>query len=181
MKKIALFAVVLGSLWFVADRFGLRDSLSPEGIQALAAGAGCMGIVMFLGAFSVGSLIQIPGAAFLVGARVAFGPGLGFVVAYAGALLAISVSFVVVRAIGGQALGEIRWTPMRKALAKLDERPVRTVAILRLALMVSPPLNYALAMSRVRFRDYFVGSAIGLAAPVAVWVFLSDVVLNVIG
>jgi len=123
----------------------------------------------------------VPGAAFLIGARVAYGPGMGFVWAYLGALAAITLSFVIVRAVGGQALGEIRWAPMRKALAKLDERPVRTVVILRSVLMLAPPLNYALAMSRVRFRDYFTGSAIGLAAPVALWVFLSDVILSFFG
>ena len=181
MKKILLFAVVLGTLWLVADAIGLREALSPESIQELAVGAGCVGILAYLGAFSVGSLIQVPGIAFLVAARVAYGPALGFLLAYLGALAAITLSFVVVRAIGGQALGEVRWKPMRKMLAKLDERPVRTVVVLRTALMLSPPLNYALAMSRVRFRDYFVGSAIGLAAPVAVWVFLSDVILSCFG
>ena len=179
--KLALFAAMFGALWGLSDSLGLRNSLSPEGIQALALGAGCMGMLAFVGAFSVGSLIQVPGIAFLVGARVAYGPGLGFLIAYVGALAAITLSFVVVRAIGGQALAEIRWKPMRKMLAKLEARPVRTVVLLRSVLMLSPPLNYALAMSRVRFRDYFVGSAIGLAAPIAVWVFLSDVVLSVFG
>ncbi len=181
MKKLLLFVVVIGGLWLVADAYGLREALSPDGIRELAVGAGCMGVLAYLGAFSLGSLIQVPGAAFLVGARVAYGPGMGFLWAYLGALAAITLSFVVVRAVGGKALDEIRWEPMRRVLAKLDERPVRTVVALRTFLMLSPPLNYALAMSRVRFRDYFVGSAIGLAAPVAIWVFLSDVVLSWFG
>ena len=181
MKKFALFAALLGGLWLVADAFGLREALSPEGIRELAVGAGCVGVLAYLGAFSLGSLVQVPGAAFLVGARVAYGPGMGFVWAYLGALAAITLSFVVVRAVGGRALDEIRWKPMRTMLDKLDERPVRTVVALRSVLMLAPPLNYALAMSRVRFRDYFVGSAIGLAAPVAAWVFLSDVVLSWFG
>jgi len=181
MRKFLLFALVLGALWLVADYFGLREALSPDGIRDLAVGAGCVGVFAYLGAFSLGSLIQIPGAAFLIGARVAYGPELGFLLAYVGALAAITLSFVVVRAVGGKALDEVRCKPMRTMLAKLDERPVRTVVALRTLLMLSPPLNYALAMSRVRFRDYFVGSAIGLVAPVAVWVFLSDVVLSCFG
>jgi uncharacterized membrane protein YdjX (TVP38/TMEM64 family) len=41
------------------------------------------------------------------------------------------------------------------------------VAILRLILWMAPPLNYALAMSAVRFRDYVIGSALGLLIPIA--------------
>ncbi|MCB9621848.1 MAG: DedA family protein, partial [Sandaracinus sp.] len=48
-----------------------------------------------------------------------------------------------------------------------ERRPVRVVALLRLILWMAPPLNYALAMSAVRFRDYVVGSALGLILPIA--------------
>ena len=35
---------------------------------------------------------------------------------------------------------------------------MRTVIVLRLLLWIAPPLNYALAMSNIRFREYLVGS-----------------------
>ena len=75
----------------------------------------------------------------------------------------------------------MKWAPMQKAMDKLERRPVRTVAALRVALIVSPPLNYALALSPIRFRDYFAGSAMGLAAPVAGWIFLSECILSLFG
>ena len=34
-------------------------------------------------------------------------------------------------------------------------------------LWMAPPLNYALAMSKLRFREYIIGSAIGLVIPIA--------------
>jgi len=43
---------------------------------------------------------------------------------------------------------------------------VCAVIVLRLALWMAPPVNYLLAMSSVTFRDYALGSAIGLAPPV---------------
>ena len=58
--------------------------------------------------------------------------------------------------------------PTRRAiLARLEERPIRTVALLRLFLWLAPALTYALALSRIRYRHYVAGSAIGLALPVA--------------
>ena len=39
---------------------------------------------------------------------------------------------------------------------------------MRMFLFLLPAVNYGLAMTRVRFRDYLVGSAIGLVPPMIV-------------
>ncbi|MFK7991699.1 MAG: TVP38/TMEM64 family protein [Sandaracinaceae bacterium] len=173
-------ALVLGliGLFVVAERTGLRDALSGDGLRELVEQAGPFGVFAYLGAFCVGLLAQVPGMAFVLAARAAYGPVVGFLVAYAGALMAVSASFVVVRAVGGKAAGKVKSAWAQRALARLDDRPIQTVVLLRTVLALSPPLNYALAMSRTRFRDYFVGSALGLVAPVAAWVFLSDMVMQ---
>jgi uncharacterized membrane protein YdjX (TVP38/TMEM64 family) len=67
---------------------------------------------------------------------------------------------------------------MSRLLSRLDERPVLTVVLLRLFLWMAPQLNYALALSNIRFRSYFVGTALGLVAPIAGIVLLSDTLLR---
>jgi uncharacterized membrane protein YdjX (TVP38/TMEM64 family) len=178
IMRLSLLAVLLAGMWLAAEGTGMRDVMSAEGLRVMMADAGAFGVGSYLVAFSAGQLAQLPGLAFVLAARVAYGPLVGFLVGYVGALLAVSVSFVVVRAVGGKALSEIKWPWARKILARLDDRPIVTIVILRTLFMLSPPLNYALAMSATRFRDYFVGSAIGLLAPLAVWAFLSGCVLS---
>ena len=63
---------------------------------------------------------------------------------------------------------------MRKILDRLDERPILTVVILRLIFVMSPPVNYALALSSLRFRDYLIGSLIGLPVPLIVLGLVAD-------
>ena len=41
--------------------------------------------------------------------------------------------------------------------------------------------EYDRLVGRRASRDYFVGSALGLLGPVAVWVFLSDIVMQTLG
>jgi uncharacterized membrane protein YdjX (TVP38/TMEM64 family) len=111
-------------------------------------------------------------------ARVVFGPGLGFALGYGGAVLAVTVSFVVARQIVAAARStkepwRPRWRTLRRALGRLEAHPVQTIALLRLVLWLAAPLSYALASSNVRVRDHVVGSAIGLLAPVAAIVLLS--------
>lgn len=170
--RIAIAIVVLIGLWLVAREY--REFLTVDGLQALVANAGFTGMLAFLALFSFGSLIQLPGVIFLVVARIAYGPVTGFFIAYVGALASISVSFVVIRAVGGKALASIEWPPAKRVLTRLLDRPIRTVAFLRTVMLLSPPLNMALALSSVRYRDYLAGSAIGLVAPVAVWVLAAD-------
>ena len=69
---------------------------------------------------------------------------------------------------------------LKRILNRLDERPIRTVFILRILLFLAPPLNYALAMTNVRFRDYLVGSALGLVLPLLIITLLFDWVLSLI-
>ena len=119
-----------------------------------------------------------PGAVFVAAAAVAYGPSGGGVLAFAGAVAAVSVSFVVVRTIGGKPLAVVRSSRARQILSQLDRRPVRTVFLLRLLFWMAPPINYALALSGVRFRSYLIGTALGLPAPIAGIVLLSDRLLN---
>ena len=57
-------------------------------------------------------------------------------------------------------------------------RPVLTVALLRLIFQTAPPLNYALPMTAVRWRDHLVGSVLGLPVPVVVMAFFFDRLLH---
>ena len=175
----ALVLVAIAVLWIVAEKTGLRKNASAEKLHALMQRAGAWGGVAYLGAFVVGALMHVPGTIFLLAARIAYGVIGGGFLAYFGALCAVTASFVFARTLGGRAFAEIRWAPVRRLLARLEDHPVRTIAILRVILWMSPPLNYALAMSTVRFRDYVIGSALGLVAPVVAVMILSDWILSV--
>ena len=111
---------------------------------------------------------------FVSAASIAYGQAWGVPAAYFGSLVSVGISFLVVRGIGGQPLGDVRKPWMKKILARLTDRPVTTVALLRLVLFLTPALNYALAMSSIRFRDYMIGSALGLLLPIPVMVLFID-------
>lgn len=177
LARPALLVVVLVALWWFASRSELVRGLTAEGLRAHVAGAGALGPLLYLAAFVAGALAQVPGIVFVVAARLAFGPLPGFFIAYVGSVVAGAIAFAFVRTIGGKPLGDLRFGPARRLLSRLEAHPVLTVAMLRAALLLSPPLNTALALTRVTHRDHLVGSLAGLVVPVAVIVFLSEAVL----
>ena len=175
--RILIVATIAGIAFVAARLSGLDHALTPEHVRALLAGAGGFGILLFVVVFSLGLLAQLPGLLFIAVAVLAYGRTMGTVVALAGAVVAISVSFFVVRRFGGSALAEIESPLLRRLLLQLDTRPLRSVILLRAVFGVAPVLNYALALSSLGFRDYLIGSVIGMAPPIAIAAVLLDIAL----
>jgi len=158
----------------VAKAYGLEEYVDVERIRGWMAEAGPFGFIVFVGVFAVGELMHIPGMVFVAAASAAYGQWIGVAAAYLGSVISVSVGFQVARTIGGQPLGRIKWAWARRALTRLEDHPVRTVALLRLVLWMLPAVNYALGVSPIRFRDHLLGSAIGLVVPVVTAVFFFD-------
>lgn len=159
--------VLFVALYAVGKWTGLVDDLEPEEVRRTVSEAGPWGVLLFVVIFSAGELIHIPGMLFVAAGILAWGRLGGFFVSLLGAVVSVSVSFWVVRGLGGRALTSIDKPFMRKMLGRLHARPIVTIVILRALFWVSPPLNYALALTNVKFREYLIGSAIGLVFPVA--------------
>jgi uncharacterized membrane protein YdjX (TVP38/TMEM64 family) len=167
LLRLALLALALAALLYVRYLTTFGSSLSTAHIRDLVAHTGAAGIGLFIVVFAVGELLHVPGMVFVAAAVMAWGPLAGGVLSYVSALVSISLVFVVVRTIGGQPLATVTQPRVRALLAQLETRPILTVALLRLFLWLAPPINYALALSTVRYRDYAAGSALGLVIPAA--------------
>ena len=152
-KSLRLVGVVafLAALAAIGKVTGATEHLTVEDLRGWMADAGAWGVLLFVVAFVVGELIQVPGLIFVAAAVLSYGRFEGGVLSHLTASLSVCFSFGVVRLMGGKALAEIERPWVRKVMEKLDGHPISTVAILRVALVMSPPLNYALAPYRGLF------------------------------
>lgn len=173
--RLGALALLLVSLALVAWAFDLHTRVTRDAIRELAGGPG--GRALFVLAFCAGELLHLPGLLFVGAAVLAWGPVEGGLLAFGAGLLSLSLAFALTRLVGGQPLGVVQRPWVRRLLERLDRRPILTVAALRAVLAYAPPLNVALALTPMRFRDYLVGSAIGLVPPVAVVALFVDLVV----
>jgi uncharacterized membrane protein YdjX (TVP38/TMEM64 family) len=159
-----VIAFVAGAVY--AWRTGM---VTPTAVEVWLESLGNAAPVIFIGAFVGGSFIGLPGMAFVVGARLAFGPWLGFATGYGGGLLAVTIPFVVARRL--RRAGRDPWRPRNRHLARMFEqlqsRPFVTVVVLRLVLWFNPPLSYALAFTKVPAHTYVAACSVALAPVVA--------------
>jgi uncharacterized membrane protein YdjX (TVP38/TMEM64 family) len=161
---VLVAAFVGGAGWAYAT-----GRVSAGAIEAWLGSLGPAAPALFVAAFVGGSLLGLPGIAFVVGGRLAFGAEAGFALGYVAGVLACLVPFAAARRLRGA--GPAPWLPrsrhLRRALDLVESHPLRAVVLLRLVLWFNQPLSYALAMTRLRAHAYVAGCALALAPVVA--------------
>ncbi|MFG6488580.1 TVP38/TMEM64 family protein [Roseateles sp. BYS78W] len=180
-RRLAAVLLLLALLWAVFEFTGLRARINPQALRDGFAQHSVWGFVAFTALFALGNLIQLPGWIFLASAVLALGPVWGALATFCAALVSCVVTFFVVRAFGANALRELPGPLARRLFARLDAHPIRSVALLRLVFQTVPAMNYALALSGLRFRDYLLGTLIGLPGPVFVYAAFFDTLAGWMG
>jgi uncharacterized membrane protein YdjX (TVP38/TMEM64 family) len=160
---IVIAAVVGGAYWS-----GWLSYANPQQLRALLLEAGVWGPLLFIVLFTVAELINVPGALFVVGASLTWPPAMAMAVAYAGAMSAAVTAFAVARYLAADVVR--RYLPARFHTydKRLAANGLWTVIVLRLLFFLAPWVHMGLGVSRVSFRDFVLGTAIGVIPGVVI-------------
>jgi len=97
------------------------------------------------------------------------GRGYGGLVTYVAAIFSCVMTFLAIRLLGGDALRQLDNQFIARILRHLDVHPLRSIVLARTLFQTAPPLNYALAMPGIRFRQYLLGTLLGLPLPILLY------------
>jgi phospholipase D1/2 len=159
--RIGLVVAVL-ALLAIGWAAGLHSYVTPEGIRGLVERAGWLGPVVFVALFAAAELVQVPGALLVLAAAALWPPALAIATSYAGALVAATLLFWLSRTIFAGAVRERLPAWVAQYETWLETHGLLSVIALRLVLFLAPWVHWLLGASRVTFRDFALGSAIGL-------------------
>ena len=174
-----VLVIILFTGLIIAGKFtGIGHYFSEENVRQTIETAGYWGYVLYFVLFAVGIFIHVPGLIFVAAGVFAYGKVIGLILGLLGGNISVWISFIIVRRIGGKAFTEIDKQWVKKLLEKLDDRPIRTVIVLRLIFFMAPALNYMLALTSLRFRDFLVGSFFGLMIPITGFVLFIDWIMK---
>lgn len=173
-KRLLGVVLFLGILLTVFEISGLRDHFNLPSIRQLILQHRIGGLVLFVLLFCLGNLVHIPGLVFLAAAVLTLDRVWGGVVTYIAAVTSCALTFVTIRALGGDALRALRNRLAVRILRELDAHPNASVTLLRILFQTAPTLNYALAMSGISFRNYMIGTLAGLPVPIALYCIFFD-------
>ncbi|MGE0325834.1 MAG: TVP38/TMEM64 family protein [Polyangiaceae bacterium] len=142
---------------------------------------GVAGALVFILIYALASMLMLPGSVLTLAAGFGWGLGWGSVVACVAANLASNTSFVIGRFLARDWVSQRaermpRFAAIDRAIASSG---LRLVLLLRLSPLVPfNLLNFALGITRVRFRDYALGGAIGMLPGTVLYVYLGSSLKN---
>ncbi|RYX92313.1 MAG: TVP38/TMEM64 family protein [Comamonadaceae bacterium] len=177
MVVIVVFMALAG---FALEASGMRHHFSLRALHDHFEAHLLQGILIFIVLFAVGNLAHFPGLLFLSSAVLTLGVTGGVLLTYTAAVVSCAVTFFVIRLVGSDALRRIDNRYAVMLFRQLDARPIRSVALLRVLMQTLPTLNCALALSGLRFRDYMLGTIIGLPLPTILYAVFLDAAASVL-
>lgn len=126
-------------------------------------------------AFVVGGFVMLPVTLLVFQAGVLFGPLLGFPIALTGALCSAAASWAVGRYLGKDVALRLAGRMKNRIGRIVQKRSALAIAALRMV-PVAPftVVNLACGASRVRFRDYMLGTLLGMAPGILALTVFSD-------
>ena len=119
--------------------------------------------LLVLGIFVAAGLISFPLSVLIIVCALVFGPWQGFLYALAGALLSAACSYALGHLLGRRAVRRVAGRKLRELDKRLARRGLLTIIIVRIVpLAPFSVINLVAGTSRIRFRDFMLGSIIGL-------------------
>jgi uncharacterized membrane protein YdjX (TVP38/TMEM64 family) len=157
---------------------GFTAWLNPEALQTTVTNFGVFAPMVFIGAYIVATLFFVPGSPLSLLGGVLFGPVYGTLYVVIGATLGALLAFLFSRRLG-TLLSKSSDGAIVEKLRVYDERIAANgfVTILFLRLVPLFPfngLNFALGLTRVRFRDYALGTFLGIMPGTFAYVYFGD-------
>jgi uncharacterized membrane protein YdjX (TVP38/TMEM64 family) len=158
--KLSALLLLLGASVLVAVIGWSKD---PAGIHQWVSRSGSTGRVVFVAAYVAFTLLALPKGLLSAASGAAFGLGWGVTLSLTGATLGATAAFFLARWLGRDAVV----TLTRGHVDRLEEVTKRrgTVGVLLLRLIPVVPftaLNYAAGVSALRYRQYLLGSVVGM-------------------
>ena len=169
----------MATLFILAEVTEFRERITIDYIKNLFLEHKLIGSVLFICLFALGNILYIPGWIFLVGGILAVGKWYAGPLSFIGGVASSVLSYILVGLVGKDALRSLEKQRYAKNFFKhLDDKPIRTIILLRLIFQTAPFLNYALILSNVRFRDFLWGTLFGLPIPIFFYCVFYEVIFK---
>jgi uncharacterized membrane protein YdjX (TVP38/TMEM64 family) len=169
--KAALLAVFILSAVLLVRATGVKDYLTAEALGGVLAAAGLWAPAVFILVYTVGVCLFIPGSILTGLGAVLFGPYLGFVYVWIGAMLGAAAAFFIGRTLGREFAATLIGDRLRRYDDAIERNGFATVLYLRLIYFPYTPMNFGMGLTKVHFRDYIVGTGLGILVGTFIFTF----------
>ncbi len=176
-------SVILAIWWIVKCQCITLKALTPAAIRDYIQGFGRFAVIVYIIAYALNTISVVPPIAGLsLTAGLVFGKIWGALYLMIGAMLGTSCTFLISRFFGRRIAEKLLKGKFKNLDDLLERRGFATVLFFRLVPIVPyEALNYAGGLSKIRFKDYFFATLIGLIPGVIIAAFFGGTLGEVQG
>ena len=180
--KIIIFLILVIIIYLIIDRYDILSHFNPAEVREMVASTGSFAPLVFISLYILSCIFFLPGAVFSISSGVLFGTILGTVYTVIGATIGATLAFLIARYFARsffEQTVEKKYPKIKEFDEKLEQNGFITVIFLRLIpLFPFNGLNFALGITKVKLKDYFLATMIGIIPGSFTFAYLGDSIVE---
>ena len=170
MKAIILLIFIVAAILLL--RFTpIKNYLTAEALGRFLESAGFWAPLVFILIYTAGVCLFLPGTLLTGLGAAIFGAYWGFVYVWFGAMAGASAAFFIGRTLGREFASSLIGDKLKKYDDGIERNGFATVLYLRLVYFPFTPMNFGMGLTKVHFRDYFIGTGLGIIVGTFIFTF----------
>ncbi len=171
LVKLAILVLFLSAAIYLVRFSPAQRYLMIEEIGLFIDAAGIWTPLVFVFVYAAGVCLFLPGTLLTALGATIFGPYWGFLYVWLGAMFGASVAFLIGRYLGRDFAASIGGSRLKRYDDAIGRNGFATVLYLRLIYFPFTPMNFGMGLTKVRFWDYFAGTALGIMVGTFIFTF----------
>jgi uncharacterized membrane protein YdjX (TVP38/TMEM64 family) len=170
LKASILVAFIIGAI--LITRFDpVRELLTKESTERFLGSAGMWAPLAFILVYTAGVCLFVPGTLLTALGAAVFGAYWGFLYVWIGAMAGATAAFWIGRTLGREFAATLIGDRLKKYDDAIERNGFAAVLYLRLIYFPFTPMNFGMGLTKVRFWDYFFGTALGIIVGTFIFTF----------
>ena len=160
--KAVLFLVFIVTAVTLVHFTSAKAYLTGNRLEQFLDSAGFWAPAAFILVYATGVCLFVPGTLLTGLGAVIFGPYRGFIYVWTGAMLGAAAAFWIGRTLGRDFAASLISDKLKKYDDAIARNGFAAVLYLRLVYFPFSAMNFGMGLTKVKFRDYFWGTALGI-------------------
>ena len=176
-KIMLLFVILIAG--FTIIRFYGIDNISPRKLKMFILSFGWKAPLIYILLYSIRPLFLFPASILTLAGGLSFGTILGTVYEIIGAVISAALAYCISNRLGREYIQTKFGTRFKKVSDELEKNGFKAILILRL-IPITPfdAVGYIAGVSSIKFKDYILGTLIGIVPSALAYNFLGDSLLD---